>query len=141
MFTAKDYEDGKSVYECLILHLPRTLNQWSIEAHHSVGIGVVNDNTSAVIAAFTHLEKTNPQFSSLYSIDVKRGIITLDEKIASRADQIDKFLRDNRYTLIGTEFTVESEWDASIMDVRGFVLKPDKNGKVTIQLKPEPDYI
>ena len=140
MFTANDYKVAKRAYDNLVSTLPSRLKKLSMEGVKTVTIIAVNDNVDAVIAAFEFLESTDADFARSYDIDPKRGIIYLDYDIVAHAERIDLILRSSKFHLLGAEFNIVSEWDQDILDIRGFVLMPDKDGKLTIQLKPEPEY-
>ena len=141
MFTANDYKVAKRVYDDLVVNLPHKLRKYALKGYHVIPIKEVNDHVDAVIAAFHYLEGVNGDINVNYDIDPKRGIIYLHEEIASRAEKIDEFLKSNVYHLLGIEFGIVTEWDKEILDIRGFSLEPDKDGKLSIQLKKTEEYI
>ena len=141
MFTANEYKSAKRVYDQLVVSLPHQLNKLSLEGRGTVAISEINENVGEVIAAFDFLKKSDIYFDSIYEIDLVVGVVYLDNYVGERAVEIDSFLRDNRHHLLGTEFKVATKWDKDILDIRGFVLEPNKEGKFTIQLKPEDEFI
>lgn len=141
MFTANEYKSAKRVYDQLVVSLPHQLNRLSLEGRWTVNFSEINENVGEVIAAFKFLEKTNADFNRVYCIYLDLNIVLLNSNVVERAIEIDSFLRDNRHHLLGTEFKVATKWDKDILDIRGFVLEPNKEGKFTIQLKPEDEFI